>query len=318
MLKGVNRVFRLLLFCLLVLPSLAPLPAQAAGPFNVRLPAPGLSVDRNALTVVGQPQDYTLKAGENLLDIARKYGLGYLELGNMYRDWDPFLPPAGARLIIPTIWIVPSHPRTQIVVNTGEMRMYFFTDNNTKVITYPIGMGVLDFKTPTGKFTVVEKKTNPAWHIPANLQAKYGMAVMAPGPDNPLGEYKLTLSGGGGYGLHGTHMPWGVGRLVSHGCTRMYPEHIKALFPVVNLGTTVEYIYEPVMIGFKNGHIYLSVNQDYYHRIPDMLTYTLKRLETAQVLSDVNLTKVMKLVEEQWGVPTDVTKSSSTTVSQSQ
>ncbi len=132
---------------------------------------------------------------------------------------------------------------------------------------------------------------------------------MPHGPDNPLGDYKLTLSGGGGYGMHGTHMPLGVGRLVSHGCTRMYPEHIKALFPLVPVGTTVEYIYEPVMIGFKNGRIYLSVNQDYYHRIPDMITYTLNRLEQAQVLNSVSLVKVMKLVEEKWGVPTDVTKS---------
>ena len=309
-------MFRVALLFLLMLISLFPCPGQTAGPFDVRLPAPGLNIDRNALTVVGRAQEYTLKAGENLLDIARKYGLGYLELGNIYRHWDPFLPPAGERLIIPTIWIVPSNPKTQIVVNTGEMRLYYFIDNNTKVITYPIGMGVLDFKTPTGKFTVSEKKTNPAWHIPANLQAKYGMAVMPPGPDNPLGEYKLTLSGGGGYGMHGTHMPWGVGRLVSHGCTRMYPEHIKALFPLVNVGTTVEYIYEPVMIGFKNGRIYLSVNQDFYHRIPDMLTYTLNRLETAKVLNDVNLTKVMKLVEEKWGFPTDVTKSSGAMASQ--
>jgi L,D-transpeptidase ErfK/SrfK len=310
MLKGVERVFRFFLPLFLLLAFILPLSALAAGPFDVRLPAPGLSVDRNALTVVGQSKEYTIKPGENLLDIARHYGLGYQELGNIYRHWDPFLPPAGARIAIPTTWIVPSFPKTQIVVNTGEMRLYYFIENNTKVITYPIGMGVLDFKTPTGRFTIVEKKTNPAWHIPANLQAKYGMTVMPPGPDNPLGEYKLTLSGGGGYGLHGTHMPWGVGRLVSHGCTRMYPEHIKALFPLVNMGTTVEYIYEPVMIGFKNGRIFLSVNQDYYHRIPDMLTYTLNRLEKAQLLNEVNLTKVMKLVEEKWGVPADVSKSS--------
>jgi L,D-transpeptidase ErfK/SrfK len=302
-------VFRFFLPVFVALTLLAPSLALGAGPFEVRLPAAGLSIDRNALTVVGSPREHTLQAGENLLDIARQNGLGYLELGNIYRHWDPFLPPAGARIIIPTTWIVPSHPKTQIVVNTGEMRLYYFIDNNTRVITYPIGMGVLDFKTPTGRYTITEKKTNPAWHIPASLQAKYGMAVMAPGPDNPLGEYKLTLSGGGGYGLHGTHMPWGVGRLVSHGCTRMYPEHIKALFPLVKLGTTVEYIYEPVMLGFKNGRIYLSVNQDHYHRIPDMLTYTLSRLEKAQVLNLVSLTKVLKLVEEKWGIPTDITKS---------
>ena len=310
-------MFRLISLFILVLITLLPIPALAAGPFDVRLPAPGVSVDRNALTVVGRSQEYTVKPGENLLDIARHYGLGYLEIGNIYRHWDPFLPPAGARIIIPTTWIVPSHPKSQIIVNTGEMRLYYFIDNNTKVITYPIGMGVLDFKTPTGNFKIVEKKTNPTWHIPSSLQAKYGMAVMPPGPDNPLGEYKLTLSGGGGYGLHGTHMPWGVGRLVSHGCTRMYPEHIKALFPLVNVGTSVEYIYEPVMIGFKNGRIFLSVNQDYYHRIPDMLTYTLNRLEKAQLLNQVNLTKVSKLVEEKWGVPADVTKSPDTMASQS-
>jgi L,D-transpeptidase ErfK/SrfK len=310
-------VFRIIFLLLPLLVTLLTIPAQAAGPYAVRLPAPGVTIDQNAMTVVGQPQEYTLQKGDDLLEIARKYGLGYMELGNIYRGWDPFIPPAGSRVVIPTIWIVPSHPRTQIVVNTGEMRMYYFIENNTKVITYPIGMGVLDFKTPTGKFTVVEKKVRPTWHIPVNLQAKYGTTEIPPGPDNPLGDYKLTLSGGGGYGMHGTHMPLGVGRLVSHGCTRMYPEHIKALFPLVKVGTTVEYIYEPVMIGFKNGRIYLSVNQDYYHKIPDMLTYTLNRLEQAKLLDSVSLTKVMKLVEEKWGVPTDVTKSGGAMVSMS-
>jgi hypothetical protein len=48
-----------------------------------------------------------------------------------------------------------------------------------------------------------------------------------------------------------------------------------------------------------------------------MLTYTLNRLEKAQLLNDVNLTKVAKLVEEKWGIPTDVTKSSGSMASQS-
>ncbi len=300
-------MFRVFLILCSMLILLSASPAPAAGPFNIRLPAAGVTIDPNAMTVVGRPQEYTLQKGENLLDIARHYGLGFMELGTIYRHWDPFIPPPGAKIVIPTMWIVPSRPNTQMVVNTGEMRLYYFQDNFTKVITYPIGMGVLDFKTPTGKFKIIGKKTNPTWHIPASLQAKYGASTMPPGPNNPLGEYKLTLSWGD-YGIHGTHMPWGVGRLVSHGCTRMYPEHIKALFPLVPVGTTVEYIYEPVMIGFKNGRIYLSVNQDYYFKIPDMLTYTLNRLENAQLLNEVNLVKVMKLVEERWGVPVDVTR----------
>ena len=176
-------MFRIIFLLLPLLVMLLTIPAQAAGPYAVRLPAPGVTIDHNAMTVVGQPQEYTLQKGDDLLEIARKYGLGYMELGNIYRGWDPFIPPVGSRIVIPTMWIVPSHPKTQIVVNTGEMRMYYFIENNTKVITYPIGMGVLDFKTPTGKFTVVEKKVNPAWHIPTYLagQIRHGGHAAGPG-----------------------------------------------------------------------------------------------------------------------------------------
>ena len=47
------------------------------------------------------------------------------------------------------------------MVNTGEMRLFYFVNNGTQVYTYPIGMGVLDYKTPTGNFTVNQKKVNP-------------------------------------------------------------------------------------------------------------------------------------------------------------
>jgi L,D-transpeptidase ErfK/SrfK len=168
-------------------------------------------------------------------------------------------------------------------------------------------MGVLDYRTPEGKFRVIQKIVNPTWHIPKELQAKYGMAEMPPGPDNPLGEYKLTLSWGD-YGIHGTAMPWGVGRLVSHGCTRMYPEDIKRLFPMVPVGTTVEYIYEPAKIGFRHGHIYLSVHQDVYFKVRSMILNVLNLLEQRGVADQVNMRKVMQVVEEQNGMPVDVTK----------
>jgi len=292
------------LFLTIILAAAA---AQGAGPFDVRLPAAGVNLDPQALTVVGSMQSYEIQKGDNLLDIARHYGLGYLELGNIYRHWDPFIPPVGHRITVPTIWIVPARPAASIVVNTGAMRLFYYVDGGRKVYTWPIGMGVLDFKTPQGNFKVVGKKVNPAWHIPKSLQAKYGMSVMPAGPDNPLGQYKLTLSWGD-YGIHGTHMPWGVGRLVSHGCTRMYPEHIKQLFPLVKVGTSVVYIYEPVMIGFKQGRIYMEVHEDFYHKIPDMLTYTLGRLENTGLITSVDLTRVAKIVEERTGVPTDITK----------
>ena len=283
--------------------------AWAAGPFQVRLPAAKTGVDTEAYNVVGEPRRHVIKKGENLLDLAWDYGLGYHDLGVMYRHWDPFIPPVGAEMTIPTLWIVPDNRGRDIIVNTGEMRLYFYKNNATQVYTFPIGQGVLDFKTPTGVFRVVEKKTNPAWHIPKSLQAKYGMAVMPPGEDNPLGKFKLTLSWGD-YGIHGTHMPWGVGRLVSHGCTRMYPDHIEKLFPLVPKGASVEYIYEPAKVGFRNGRIFLSVHEDVYFRIRSMVFHVLNLIENRGLSAYVDMRKVMRTAEEQNGMPVDVTKSS--------
>ncbi len=295
------------------------LPAAAAGPFNIRFPASLEGYDPNAVTVIGSIQHYRIKKGDDLLELARNYGLGYSEIGVMYRQWDPFILPAGAEMTIPTMWIVPNNHGNQIVVNTGAMRLFYYIKNDTQVYTFPIGMGVLDFKTPQGKFRVIEKKVNPTWHIPKTLQKKYEMAEMPPGPDNPLGEYKLTLSWGD-YGIHGTAMPLGVGRMVSHGCTRMYPEHIKQLFPLVPVGTSVEYVYEPAMIGFRQGHIYLSVHEDVYFKVPSMLLHVLNLLEQRGLADQVDMGKVMQTVEEHYGNPVDITRgpeSAGLTVSQS-
>ena len=283
------------------------LPARAGGPYSIRPPAARTGIDPQALTVVGSPQHHVIKKGEDLLDIARRYDLGWTEIGAMYRAWDPFLPPVGTSMLIPTLWIVPTGRSAQIIVNTGEMRLFYFVNQGTQVYTYPIGMGVLDFKTPTGNFTVNQKKVNPDWHIPKQLQKKYEMSVMPAGPDNPMGAFKLGLNWGD-YGIHGCNLPWAVGRLVSHGCTRLYPEDIKKLFAMVPMGTKVEYIYEPAQIGFRQGRVYLSVHDDVYFKIRSMILHVLSMLEQRGLADQVDTQKVMQTVEEQTGMPMDVTK----------
>lgn len=297
-----------IIFTLAVLISFTTaIPALAGGPFTIRPPFSQTGIDPQAVTVVGSIQHYRLKKGDDLLEVARHYDLGWTEIGAMYRHWDPFLPPPGAEMTIPTLWIVPSGHSAQIVVNTGEMRLYYFINNSTQVYTYPIGMGVLDFKTPTGNFHVNQKKVNPDWHIPKQLQKKYQMAVMPAGPDNPMGEYKLGLNWGD-YGIHGCNLPWAVGRLVSHGCTRLYPEDIKKLFAMVPMGTKVEYIYEPAKIGFRQGRVFLSVHDDVYFKIRSMILHVLNMLEQRGLAGQVDMRKVMQVVEEQNGMPMDITK----------
>ena len=69
-------------------------PARAGGPFNIRPPASGTGIDPQAVTVIGSPQHHVIKKGQDLLDIARLYDLGWTEIGAMYRAMGP-VPAAG-------------------------------------------------------------------------------------------------------------------------------------------------------------------------------------------------------------------------------
>jgi L,D-transpeptidase ErfK/SrfK len=61
------------------------------------------------------------------------------------------------------------------------------------------------------------------------------------------------------YRIHGTNRPYGVGRRVSHGCIRLYPEDIAALFPLVEKGTPVTIIDTNYKLGWKDDELWLEV-----------------------------------------------------------
>ena len=71
--------------------------------------------------------------------------------------------------------------------------------------------------------------------------------VVPPGPDNPLGLYALYL-GWPTYLIHGTNLPYGVGRRVSRGCIRMYPEGVERLFRQIPVGTKVTAVNQVVKL----------------------------------------------------------------------
>jgi L,D-transpeptidase ErfK/SrfK len=303
--QAMSRLRKLLgFFCLSML--LAQTAAWAAGPFTYRLPQ-GSGVDPQAVTVVGEFQTHHIVRYESLYKIARQYDLGFWELARFHRPLDHFYLPWETDIAIPTRWIIPernSYPG--YLINVAELRGYRFFPEKHQVYTFPIGIGVLDYKTPIGqKFRVQMKAENPGWRIPKSLQWKYEKAYMPPGEDNPLGTHWLGLSH---YGLHGTHAPMGVGRLVSHGCMRHYPEDIKVLFDLTPVGTPVEIIYEPVKFGFLNGRIFVEIHEDIYFKIPDLLPYAVKRLHEKGLAGKINWPRFVRAVEEQNGAPVDITR----------
>jgi len=240
------------------------------------------------------------------LDIAKQYDLGFNEIQDLYPQQDPWIPPEGMALIIPSQWILPETEMEGIVINVAELRLYYFMKRIKMVIAFPIGIGDRGSHTPLGTFRIKAKRIRPTWFIPASLQEKYGDKTMLPGPDNPLGDHWIGL-GDSPYGIHGTDIPWSVGRLVTHGCIRLYPEDIRQLFDLVKPGTRVEILYEPVKLGFLSGRIYVEVHKDIYNRIEDLVEYGYRRLEEKKIIQRVDLEKFRRALDRRDGLPVDIT-----------
>ena len=277
------------------------------GAFSYHLPNRSYGVDIQAMTVIGASQTYVVQKEDTLLDIARNFDLGFSEIQLPYKEIDPWVPPEGLKLVIPTHWVLPEGKWDGILINIPEMRLYLFLKKISMVKTFPIGIGVTENFTPVGRFYIKETRVFPTWYIPISLREKYeGRKSIPPGPENPLGSHWMGLSIRG-YGIHGTNFPWAVGRLVTHGCIRLYPEDILHLYPIVPIGTPVNIVYEPIKIGFQEGRIFIEVHEDIYHRIPDPLQFALNKLEQKRIKNLVELEKLKEALDQRNGVPVDIT-----------
>jgi L,D-transpeptidase ErfK/SrfK len=226
----------------------------------------------DAPAVFGAVEHMTAAFEDSLPDLARRYSLGYEEIVRANPGVDPWLPGAGKELTLPGRRIVPSSAREGIVINLPEHRLYYFPKPKKKgekpvVITYPVSIGKMDWRTPLGQTRIVSKQKNPSWHPPDSVRKEHAErgeplpAVVPAGPDNPLGAYAMRLAiTPGAYLIHGTNNPLAVGMAVTHGCMRMYPEDIEALFPQVPVGTKVWIVNEPVKVAYVDGELLMEVH----------------------------------------------------------
>jgi L,D-transpeptidase ErfK/SrfK len=257
--------------------------------------------------LVGQLRQYEVKKGESLIEIARKFDLGYNEISGANPDVDPFIPPAGLMVCIPTMWIIPDVPvRRGIVINVSEMRLYFFIGKGTNLMTtFPIGVGDEGTETPEGDFRITDKIVNPAWHVPKSIRKEKPELpkVVPPGPDNPLGSRALRLSVPAVL-IHGTNKPWAVGRRATHGCLRLYPEDIPRLFLLVKKGDRVTIVRQPVKVGTMGKRIYVEVHPD---GKVNYLREAVKALGRKNLLDRFDVKKLNRALKEKSGVPVDIT-----------
>lgn len=269
-----------------------------------------------AHTVIGSARFYQVQEHDTFLDVARYYDLGYNEIDEANPGVDPWIPNPGQIILLPTEWVLPSVEYNGIVVNIPEMRLYYFrpgAQGTVIVTTYPVGLGRDDWRTPQGKFRIRGKTVNPTWVLTESIKAEHRRDgkpapnfIAGGAPDNPLGKYRfeLTLPL---YGIHGTDIPWGVGMQVSHGCVRLYPEDIERLFPMVPVGTPGQFVYQPVKVGVREGHVLVEVHRDIYALTPGPYREAGRLIDRLGLRSRVDFDRVKRAVSEQSGVPMDVT-----------
>jgi L,D-transpeptidase ErfK/SrfK len=247
------------------------LPAVFAAVASTPAAATTFEVDETTPQVFGEITHYTTTYEDTFTDIARRYSLGWEEVIRVNPGIDPWVPGAGKDLVLPTRRILPSGPHEGIVINLPEHRLYYFPKpkkgQKPIVITYAVSIGKMDWHTPLGETRIVSKQKNPSWYPPESVRKEHAErgeplpAVVKPGPDNPLGAFAMRLAiTPGAYLIHGTNNPLAVGMAVTHGCMRMYPEDIEALFPLVPVGTKVRIVNEPVKVAFVNGELLLEVH----------------------------------------------------------
>jgi len=297
--------------------------------FSALILLPGDSFSRtfflpaNGDAVIGELDYVFTNAEDTLVDIARRYDLGYDEIRLANPNVDPWIPGENTRILIPSLYVLPDAPREGIVINLAERRLYYFPagevhDSLLKTVTtYPISIGREGWETPLGKTNIVRKDLDPTWFPPESIRKEKAAegnplpAAVPPGPDNPLGGHALRL-GFNSYLIHGTNKPFGIGMQVSHGCIRMTPEDIESLFPRIALNTPVHIVDQSFKAGLNSNTIYLEVhppsvrNKERLYEKNELSETLLKLINEMRDEKEIKLdwSEIRLTVEKASGVPT--------------
>src|SRR5579872_5040094 len=128
----------------------------------------------NGSSVFGADERIKSTYQDTLLDIARRYSLGYEEIIRANPGVDMWLPGEGTDILLPGRRILPPGPRQGIVVNLPEHRLYYFPKprkgEKPVVITFPVSIGKMDWHTPLGETRVIQKQKHPAWYPPEGVR----------------------------------------------------------------------------------------------------------------------------------------------------
>ena len=273
------------------------------------VPMDSLLPDKWQGTLIGRDGYCVIDQGDSLMEVALWEGLGYQNLLAANPDIDPWQPDAKTGLLLPFSTILPIDAQPGITINLAEFRLYLIWQHGDRlrVRVYPIGLGREGWNTPEGDFQVKLIVEQPIWVRPESMRDEDPELpnVIGPGPSNPLGSHWIELSADS-YGIHGTNRPYGIGRRVSHGCIRLYPDDIIDLAKRVKRGTPVRIIYQPIKVGFDRERLLVEIHDDFLGRISDPVQ-EIRRMSSALGWNMVlQAEELSEIASKSFGVPIEI------------
>jgi L,D-transpeptidase ErfK/SrfK len=219
-------------------------------------------------TVVGKVRIVRPGKENTLLDIARRFDIGYHEITAANPTQDIWLPNPSIPLIIPSQFVLPPKPWKGIVINIPQRRLFYFPppakNKPEQVWTFPVSIAREGWSTPLGDTQITGKHKDPGWFVPKSIQQEKLLegevnfpTYFPPGPENPMGMLAMQ-TGFEGIFIHGTNKPWGVGMRTSHGCFHLYPEDAATLFQDIRQGTPVRIMDQPFAVGVYQGQLAMA------------------------------------------------------------
>lgn len=262
--------------------------------------------DLPAPSLVGESKTYTIRPGDKLYEIARPQGCAYPAIVRANQLKNPNVIRAGAKLLLPTRCIPPRTREEGVVVNLPEYRLYLFHRGAVQAV-YPVTIGLPTWRTPLGAFIITCKVHNPAWYMPPDigLREKVKREVVPPGPENPLGDFWIGTSVEH-TGIHGTNAPMTIGRALSHGCVRLYPEHLETLVRNVRIGDSGEIIYLPIKAAVEGDDVLVEVHPDVYGTALDFYQAAKEAFSELHAWDRVDPALLRRALEETRGIPVSV------------
>lgn len=270
---------------------------------------------------IGTPRIIQTRHEDTLSAIAVREQVGYAELLAANPGVDPLMPGEGTKIILPTQKLLPNAKHEGLIINAGELRLYYFPADGSEPKTFPIGMGREGLSTPMGTTTVTRKAVNPPWRPTPRMRLEdpeLEAVVKGGDPENPLGKHALYM-GWPSYLIHGTSKPQGVGRRASSGCLRMYAPHIEWLYHNVPNGTKIQSVNQSVKMARIDGEIFIEatpndiqVDEIEYHSRQKTVQIddgTIKRLIAfaGDDADKIDWHKTRKVLIARTGLPTQIT-----------